>query len=282
MKKQNQKGITLIALIITIIVMLILVGVTINVALNGGLFQKAETAKYQTGASLVKEQLEIAKAVETANTGGKKIEDYSYIKVENLDGLDQETKNKFKDIILVNSNGDICYNVANVTEEEKIMLESIGIKAHVNNPGGGNSEPTTTGYSFTLNELGEWETGDGGGWIIFKASNVWDKIGKDLSEESSYYRMVEGLPSHIIKTENKLFGNVLHYLGEIEIDEEMQFYIHPWLAGDEGEQQFIVICSNIDKSPAVGEGENEMTAEEFMNTYGNVEFRFVEASEYGI
>ena len=46
--KQNQKGITLIALIITIIVMLILVGVTINVALNGGLFQKTEEAKTQT------------------------------------------------------------------------------------------------------------------------------------------------------------------------------------------------------------------------------------------
>ena len=36
LKKQN--GITLIALIITVIVMLILVGVTVNVALNGGLF----------------------------------------------------------------------------------------------------------------------------------------------------------------------------------------------------------------------------------------------------
>ena len=39
---KNQKGITLIALIITIIVMLILVAVTISVVLNGGLFEKAE------------------------------------------------------------------------------------------------------------------------------------------------------------------------------------------------------------------------------------------------
>ena len=41
LKLKNKKGITLIALIITIIVMLILVGVTINVALNGGLFETA-------------------------------------------------------------------------------------------------------------------------------------------------------------------------------------------------------------------------------------------------
>ena len=55
---KEKKGITLIALIITIIVMLILVGVTINVALNGGLFEKGEKAAYQTQASTVKEKME--------------------------------------------------------------------------------------------------------------------------------------------------------------------------------------------------------------------------------
>ena len=55
----RNKGITLIALIITIIVMLILVGVTINVALNGGLFQKAEQAKTETQLAADKEELQI-------------------------------------------------------------------------------------------------------------------------------------------------------------------------------------------------------------------------------
>ena len=53
----QNKGITLIALIITIIVMLILVGVTINVAINGGLFEKAETATKQTQIEAEKEEL---------------------------------------------------------------------------------------------------------------------------------------------------------------------------------------------------------------------------------
>ena len=59
MKKfvKKEKGITLIALIITIIVMLILVGVTINVALNGGLFDKAKTASDQTQRQVSKEEL---------------------------------------------------------------------------------------------------------------------------------------------------------------------------------------------------------------------------------
>ena len=42
---KGQKGITLVALIITIIVMLILVAVTVTVALDGGLIGKTQEAK---------------------------------------------------------------------------------------------------------------------------------------------------------------------------------------------------------------------------------------------
>ena len=53
--KKNQ-GITLIALVITIIVMLILVAVTINMALNGGLFEYAGKAAKDTNTAIRKEQ----------------------------------------------------------------------------------------------------------------------------------------------------------------------------------------------------------------------------------
>jgi len=64
---KNEKGITLIALIITIIVMLILVGVTINVALNGGLFTKAEDAASATEKDAIYEQ--IVSNMEITNDG---------------------------------------------------------------------------------------------------------------------------------------------------------------------------------------------------------------------
>lgn len=58
MKKLRQnKGITLIALIITIIVMLILVGVTVTVAINGGLFKSAKEGAEGTIIAREKEQL---------------------------------------------------------------------------------------------------------------------------------------------------------------------------------------------------------------------------------
>ena len=52
----SQRGITLIALIITIIVMLILVAVTITVAVNGGLFEYAGRAGRETQNAIDKEQ----------------------------------------------------------------------------------------------------------------------------------------------------------------------------------------------------------------------------------
>ena len=51
----HSKGITLIALIITIIVMIILVGVTVSIALNGGLFTVAKDAAENTIAERDKE-----------------------------------------------------------------------------------------------------------------------------------------------------------------------------------------------------------------------------------
>ena len=54
---RNQKGITLIALIITIIVMLILVAVTVSVALNGGVFDNAKNASDKTQRQAEKEEL---------------------------------------------------------------------------------------------------------------------------------------------------------------------------------------------------------------------------------
>ena len=53
---KTQKGITLIALVITIIVMLILVGVTISMALNGGLFGYAKKAAKDTESQKQAEQ----------------------------------------------------------------------------------------------------------------------------------------------------------------------------------------------------------------------------------
>ncbi len=74
--RKNQKGITLIALIITIIVMLILVGVTVTVALNGGLFKTAKQAAEGTELERDKEQTLSSGQVEIDGKKYASMEDY--------------------------------------------------------------------------------------------------------------------------------------------------------------------------------------------------------------
>ena len=66
---KNEKGITLIALVITIIVMLILVTVTIRVATDGALFTHAANATKGTKSAIVEEN-----AILDGNIGDKTIE----------------------------------------------------------------------------------------------------------------------------------------------------------------------------------------------------------------
>ena len=96
------------------------------------LLSKAEKSLFQTSAMSVRERLELEKAERVMYNGGKTLDDYSVIKVENISGLDTKIKNEFKDKIVVDKDGNICYDSANVTDEEKGWLEEIGIKV-INN-----------------------------------------------------------------------------------------------------------------------------------------------------
>ena len=75
-KIENQKGITLIALIITIIVMLILVGVTVTISLNGGLFNIAQKAKTDTETKKAEELEIVNERIKIGDTWYDSIEAY--------------------------------------------------------------------------------------------------------------------------------------------------------------------------------------------------------------
>ena len=64
-KKTNEKGITLIALVISIIVMLILAGVTINTVIDGGLIGYAQNAKRDSIKAQDEEAISIGIALYT-------------------------------------------------------------------------------------------------------------------------------------------------------------------------------------------------------------------------
>ena len=94
MKKLNkQNGITLIALVITIIVMLILVAVTISMAINGGLFEKAGKATGDTKNVMDAEQQLADGRIQIAGKVYESIDDYLAGKEAVLDYDKTKTNN---------------------------------------------------------------------------------------------------------------------------------------------------------------------------------------------
>ena len=70
--KANQKGITLIALVVTIVVLLVLAGITISLVFSeNGVINKAQEANENTQIAQVREQLELAKGPEYIEGNGK-------------------------------------------------------------------------------------------------------------------------------------------------------------------------------------------------------------------
>ena len=128
MKKfTKNQGITLIALIITIIVMLILVAVTINVALNGGLFTRAKEAAFKTEIQQIQEQISLKKAEQAADNEINGTTGYN-ITLDNI-GISTELKNKYRNKLSISSTGELQYDPDNCTNEEKAYLASIGAKS---------------------------------------------------------------------------------------------------------------------------------------------------------
>ena len=87
---KKSEGITLIALIITIIIMLILAGVTISIAVNGGLFKQAQSAADATKRAAIDEQAKTLQAEyemwKYTTTGTNTISDFFTYKEGNNEG----------------------------------------------------------------------------------------------------------------------------------------------------------------------------------------------------
>lgn len=134
MKKSNSnqisweynKGITLIALIITIIIMLILATVTIKISSQGGLFEYAGKATRETTIAQEREQIQEAYVYASSNslTGEVFAEDLQS-ELENNLGMNKTTTIgnggnlrvlflKTNNLYYVNSNGEVTKAEANV------------------------------------------------------------------------------------------------------------------------------------------------------------------------
>ena len=108
--------------------MLILVGVTINVAINGGLITVTQESKFKTEVRQIQEGLQVRKTILLAENLGT-LENISSITIDELD-IEQKLKTKFAEKLIISKESDdfvLCYNPEKVTNQEIEWLQELGI-----------------------------------------------------------------------------------------------------------------------------------------------------------
>ena len=148
-KLKSDLGITLIALIITIIILLVLAGVTISAIVNGGLITRANEAQFKTRIAEFRDETNeyvswmVAKTLDTNTSkinSGEVLKDaidreiVTDIQKEdvtiNIGDILKNIKDKEKDLVVVYK-GELCYvsNDKNENNDKKVKwCEDIGVK----------------------------------------------------------------------------------------------------------------------------------------------------------
>ena len=171
----KQRGITLIALIITIIVMLILVAVTISVALNGGLFERGRNASEQTQVQADREAL-LSAVIGTLDKDGRVV--FSDPE-DSTKGLDKNLPDGFQ---IVRGKTGVYKNIK--TEKMYKVDKTTGNVEEITDDDGDIDDliPTQEQLGFanyeSMYETYDFDTQGSIGWIVSLASSSEEHISK--------------------------------------------------------------------------------------------------------
>lgn len=190
---QKNKGITLIALVITIIILLILAGITIAQLTENGLFGKSKIAKENYEKEAVNEELQMAMQTLIANyisenkelkTENIKTELQNFLEKKLINWIDEENndiklKGNYKDYIFIIDKNNIIKIVGKNEENRKTLESVLEIGKYVKYEAKGYSNWIIAGQ----NEDGEILLVSEGGTELYTingadANDVYDKLDK--------------------------------------------------------------------------------------------------------
>ena len=181
--KKSNKGITLIALVITIIVLLILAGVSIATLMGeGGILGKATTAKNETNQANVKEQVQIA-VMGSYDQNGKL----------NVEELKQELEKIEKIGTITDTDGNLP--ITTVVDGYKVTIDEKGkvtVEGEGSTTGGTITAPSTTETSPFVPEGAKKIEGsiDTGLVMTDKNENEW--VWVEVPRTTTVYRTESG------------------------------------------------------------------------------------------
>ena len=158
---KKQKGITLIALVITIIILIILAAITINAVFGeNGLILRAQEAAFKTEVGVIKDLVDVKKLeIETAsylNKFGESLSTY-------LNNLTSQEHTKYigSNKLVIDGKGKLAYNPDGDFKDDpqKTWLHQIGIYAAEDGEGNSGTNPSSVSFSIRVNEVASDNTG---------------------------------------------------------------------------------------------------------------------------
>lgn len=203
MRKNN--GITLIALIITIIILLILVGVSINLAIKGDLFGSAEKAVDGTNAKVEQEQTRVDELMEELNKINDKEKNEKNIRnIEEGVELIMEAEAKMFEIhSIIQRLSELSFKAANSVKAESdrnaIKTEAIQLIGEINRV----SSETNYKNEKLLNGTFSRDVGASGLFLEIEDLSA-DELGLDSSDIDTYFATAETAATYLEKTDQAI------------------------------------------------------------------------------
>ena len=215
MKKimKNQKGITLVALVITIIILLILAGISISTLTNTGIFEKAKDAKEKSEA-------EEKQQSETLDSYEKELNKYTSIELtadrtgavlSETDNIELHDKNGAKIIVPA---GFKVVNTDDLTVEKGIVVEDSKGNQYVWIPC--TTEDSKSQLQFKRTE---WDVEDDGGTKASK-DELTLTCPENYSDNGLTYAVVNEIVAQVKAEKDSVRRNGGYYIGRYEVGDE--------------------------------------------------------------
>ena len=212
MKKimKNQKGITLVALVITIVILLILAGISISTLTNTGIFEKAKDAKEKSEA-------EEKQQSETLDSYEKELNKYTSDNLEENIGVKFEKNTELHDKngskIIVPA-GFKVVNTDDLTVEKGIVVEDSKGNQYVWIPCTAEDSKSQLQFKRT-----EWDVEDDGGTKASK-DELTLTCPENYSDNGLTYAVVNEIVAQVKAEKDSVRRNGGYYIGRYEVGDE--------------------------------------------------------------
>ena len=250
--KANEKGISIIALILIIMLLIGILALGVWAVLNGKFFDFVEERSYKLQIEQIKVALETKIQELNSDNNEEEIKTYE-LQLSDLD-MSSTLKIEFRDKLIISKTGELLYNPQTVKKEwEQKELNKLGVKKI---------------YSFTLNQVKEpgIYIGNDNGTIMYNAEKFWKAIGADLSGQYGVNFENETLIGKMSSNSSKL-----PFVTEYKPKEKGDIAFSFGEKNIEGTNYVLFQIGYFDGKKSV---KNHFSYEEMLEKYGDIEIYF--------